>query len=231
MIRGLPAGEYLLRAPGLPQVTITVLDVRHRAAGRRVHRGRGRRAVAARAGDRRAVDDRRAARSSCAPPTPRTRVHVLATRFAPALLELPCDRPARASAAAPTARAARSTSRAASSATSTATCSSAAARSGIPALLLDKPSLLLNPWSRRTTTTDVATRAAGRRVRAPRPRRRRPRLRRRAAARRRPPPTRTRSSSYDFLADAARRAREPRCPTPSGVVSDPARRARRRDVA
>ena len=103
------------------------------------------------------------------------------------------------------------TSRAASSATSTATSSSAAARQRFPALLLDKPSLLLNPWSRRTTSTDVADARGRRRLRSCTARRWHPGVRRRReAARGRRAADDEAYVGYDFVAAAARRDREPR---------------------
>src|SRR5207302_3645741 len=70
-----------------------------------------------------------------------------------------------------------------------------------PGLLVDRPSLLLNPWSRRTTTTDVATARAGgafQKMASPMMAGRVS-----GAARPRPEPIATAATaSYDFVPDA-----------------------------
>ena len=159
VIRGLPAGEYALRAPGLGGAAITVLDVRAelRGVAFTAHEV-GELTRTAPAIEALATDD--GVRVVLRAPGPRTRVHVLATRFAPAPLELPwigprpagrrTDRPARAH---------FESGRELGDEYRYVLDRRRAAK--YPGLLLDRPGLLLNPWARRTTTTDVATARPG----------------------------------------------------------------------
>src|SRR6185369_1456350 len=86
----------------------------------------------------------------------RTRVHVIATRFVPALVEPlgegPLTMPSRRADRLPGAR--YVSGRELGDEYRYVLERRAAPR--FPGLLLDKPSLLLNPWSRRTTTTEIA---------------------------------------------------------------------------
>ncbi len=159
VIKGLPAGDYALRAPGLPSVAIAVLDVRAEIRNvafttdevgeltrtappiTEISTDNGLRIVVQNPGDR-------------------TRVHVIGTRFASALLELPWIGPRAVGRRIDRPRIAQYVSgRELGDEYRYILDRRNAKRT--PGLLLDKPSLLLNPWSRRTTTTDVAHARAG----------------------------------------------------------------------
>jgi hypothetical protein len=159
VVRGLSPGEYGLRAPGLGQVAIHVVagaevsghvvNDREVAEPTRSVPVIGELAIAAEAMRVRLEDH-----------GDRTRVHVLATRFVsapvtrdagawpPALYQLDRARPAGYVSGRELGDEYRYV------------LERRAARR-FPSLRLDKPSLLLNPWARRTTTTDVATARAG----------------------------------------------------------------------
>ncbi|MCX5744853.1 MAG: hypothetical protein NT062_20385 [Proteobacteria bacterium] len=158
-IRGLPAGDYLLRTPG-HTVRITIADAGPELGtavvtpAEIVDTRRPAPAIAA-------LDVQDDLRVTLRGATKHTRVHVLATRFRPALVE-------------PIARTTPSPAARRPDRTHGALYLSGrelgdeyryilerrnAARH--PTLLLERPSLLLNPWARRTTTTDVQTASAG----------------------------------------------------------------------
>lgn len=168
VIRGLVPGSYALRAPGLPAVTITVLDAV--ATHRRAALTRGEVAEL----------------SSCPPAIlaitvaealditlqeagPATRVHVLATRFAPALLEKPAIGARPVGGRIDRARGAVYVSGRELGDEYRYVLERRAQRR-YPGVMLDRPSLLLDPWARRTTATAVATaRGGGRFAPAPAP--------------------------------------------------------------
>ncbi|MEJ7598800.1 MAG: hypothetical protein WKG01_12910 [Kofleriaceae bacterium] len=158
-IRGLSPGDYELRAPGL-HVAITVAASGTEVAGHMVTPGElieTPRPVPVVASVVMSDDVVIALRDA----SPRTRVHLIATRFVQAPLVVSPLGPARS----PQRRFDRTRG--------------ALYVSGrelgdeyryvlerrnakrYPSLLLDKPSLLLNPWSRRTTTTEIAHAALG----------------------------------------------------------------------
>jgi len=161
VIRGLPAGDYELRAPGV-HVAIVVAppgsDIATQvvAPGEIVETPRPLPVLASidSAGDALALELRGA--------TPRTRVHAIATRFVSSLVEQVPLGPARA----PKRRFDRSRGTLYVSGRELGDeyryVLERRAQKRHPNLLLDKPSLLLNPWSRRTTTTDVAHARDGR---------------------------------------------------------------------
>ncbi|MEO7095824.1 MAG: hypothetical protein ABI175_21370, partial [Polyangiales bacterium] len=93
-------------------------------------------------------------------PGERTRVHVIATRFASALLELPWIGPRAVGRRLDRARIAHYVSGRELGDEYRYILDRRNAKR-YPNLLLDKPSLLLNPWSRRTTTTDIAHARSG----------------------------------------------------------------------
>ena len=157
-IRGLAAGEYQLRAPSVPLTTIYLTAATQRigdwavAPRTLVEVPRFAPAIAAIA-----VSDTEVSIALRGADADATRVHVIATRFLPAGVEPlrggPAVVPSWRSDGEPSAR-------------------YVAGRElgdeyryvlerrnqpRYPGLLLDKPSLLLNPWARRTTTTDVQT--------------------------------------------------------------------------
>ena len=159
VLRGLPAGDYELRGPGVhyaivvapaiavvPQIAIT--------AGELLHLPRPVPVVAR-------IDTSDGVHVTLRGHSPRTRVHVIATRFASSLVDTlplgPSWTPGR-----------RADSRRMALYVSGRDLGDEyryvlerRSAKRYPSLLLDKPSLLLNPWSRRTTTTDVATARAG----------------------------------------------------------------------
>jgi hypothetical protein len=158
-IRGLPTGDYELRAPGL-HVAITIAAAGTEIAGTVVSPGElieTPRSVPVvseiTVGDTLAIALREI--------SPRTRVHVIATRFVPAPIEVAPLGPARP----PQRRFDRTRSVLYVSGRELGDeyryVLERRSAKRYPSLLLDKPSLLLNPWSRRTTTTDVATAALG----------------------------------------------------------------------
>ncbi|HSK04839.1 MAG TPA: hypothetical protein VK932_26500, partial [Kofleriaceae bacterium] len=158
-IRGLPPGEYELRAPGL-HAAIAVLPEGPAVDGCVVTAGEiaeAPRPAPVLASLQLEGDLALALRGASA----HTRVHVLATRFAPALVDLPPLGPRRT----PGRRLDRARGALYVSGRELGdeyryVLERRAARR-YPGLLLDKPSLLLNPWARRTTTTGVADARAG----------------------------------------------------------------------
>jgi hypothetical protein len=158
-IRGLAAGDYDLRAPGL-SVAIAVAVAGVAIGGGTVTTAevldcpRGVPAIAA-------LDAAGDLRIALREATPRTRVHVVATRFAGALVdELPLGPRRAPSRRLDRARAALFVSGRELGDEYRYILERRSAKR-YPGLLLDKPSLLLNPWARRTTTTDIATARAG----------------------------------------------------------------------
>ncbi|MDB4962106.1 MAG: hypothetical protein JWP01_2105 [Myxococcales bacterium] len=158
-IRGLRAGEYQLRAPGIGQVSIVVLDVRAEirsiafTPGEVGELSRSAPAIAE-------ITTRDDLRIRLVTPGERTRVHVIATTFAPSLLELPWIGPRGVGRRSDRARGATYVSGRELGDEYRYILDRRSAKR-YPGLLLERPSLLLNPWSRRTTTTDVATARAG----------------------------------------------------------------------
>ena len=159
-IRGLVPGEYQLRAHGITPTAIVVAAPRLELAGWAITSGdlvqvpRGQPAIAAIEVAERLTIRLRGADA-------RTRVHLIATRFCPALVE-PIAAGPRVS---PRRRFDRQigaryvSGRELGDEYRYVLERRSAPR--FPGLLLDKPSLLLNPWSRRTTTTEVAVPRAG----------------------------------------------------------------------
>jgi hypothetical protein len=158
-IRGLAPGDYQLRAHGLAPTPIAVTTQAVELAGWAITPGeivqvpRSAPAIAGVAvGDQLTVQ----LRGSDA----RTRVHLIATRFAPAPIE-----PLTAPVLHPGRRADRQVGAHYLSGRELGDeyryILERRAAPRYPGLLLDKPSLLLNPWARRTTTTDVAPPRAG----------------------------------------------------------------------
>jgi hypothetical protein len=160
VIRGLPPGDHELRAPGI-HATIVVAPpgpVRGSAvigAAEVVDVPRAAPAIAtAELGDGEL-------RLKLLGATARTRVHVIATRFASSLIASVPVGPRRP----PLRRLDRARSARYVSGRELGDeyryVLERRARRRYPQLLLDKPSLLLNPWPRRTTTASVATARAG----------------------------------------------------------------------
>ncbi|MBL9017129.1 MAG: hypothetical protein JNL83_23280, partial [Myxococcales bacterium] len=158
-ITGLPPGDFQLRGPGLPNVTINVMDVRtelrnvaftHDEVGELTRHAPAIASISA--GDRLVVKLRE--------PGPRTRVHVFATHFSSALLELPWIGPRAVGRRLDRARIAQYVS-ARELGDEYRYILERKTQKRYPRLLLDKPGLLLNPWARRTTTTDIAVAKAG----------------------------------------------------------------------
>ncbi len=161
VLKGLSPGDYDLRAPGL-HVAITVAAPGPVVTGVTVAPGevlQTPRAAPALATLASTADGGIAL--TLAHAGPRTRVHVIATQFASALVDPPVLTPAM------------TPQRRQDPARGSYYVSGRdigdeyryvlerRAQKRYPSLLLDKPSLLLNPWSRRTTTTDVATARGG----------------------------------------------------------------------
>ena len=154
LIRGLRAGEYQLRGPGIAQVTITVLDVRAeiRNVAFSAHEV-GELSRAAPPVLEITVTD--ALRIKLRDPGARTRVHVIATKFLSSLLALPWIGPRAVGRRTDRPRGAIYVSGRELGDEYRYILDRRSAKR-YPGLLLDRPQLLLNPWSRRTTTTDVA---------------------------------------------------------------------------
>ena len=158
-VRGLPAGEYVLRAPGIAPTAVRVAragsDVGAYVvtAGEIVERSRVAPVFAA-------IELGDALRIRLANTTPRTRVHVIATRFAPspgASLDTHPRNPAHRY---DRARGATYVSGRELGDEYRYVLERRSAKR-FPSLMLDKPSLLLNPWARRTTKSEVAHARAG----------------------------------------------------------------------
>lgn len=159
VLRGLPVGDYLVRAPGLPQSTISVLDTRSElrsVAFTRDEVGELTRS----APPILSLTATDALRIVLRTPGARTRVHVIATKLTPALLELPWIGPRGVARRLDRARAAAYVSGRELGDEYRYILERRSAKR-YPGLLLDRPTLLLNPWARRTTTTDVATARPG----------------------------------------------------------------------
>ncbi len=158
-IEGLPAGDYLLRGPGLPSVSISVLDVRAELRNVAFTSDEvGELTRWAPAITEIAVTD--SLRIQLREPGQRTRIHVIGTRFASSLLELPSIGPRAVGRRLDRPRIAQYVSGRELGDEYRYILDRRAAKRH-PNLLLDRPSLLLNPWSRRTTTTEVAQARAG----------------------------------------------------------------------
>lgn len=159
VIRGLPTGDYQLRAPGLPNVTITVMDVRAELRGVAFTYDQvgelTRHAPAITE-----ISVREALVVKLREPTQRTRVHVFATRFSSSLLELPWIGPRGVSRRVDRPRIAYYVS-GRELGDEYRYILERKHQKRYPRLLLDKPGLLLNPWARRTTTTDIASLRGG----------------------------------------------------------------------
>ena len=160
-IRGLAPGEYQLRAPGLGAIAIVVAAANPELGdlagwaitpGELVQVPRQPPAIAALAVDEPGAHMIVQLRGGDA----RTRVHVIATRFVPAFVEPfgegPLTMPSRRADRSPGAR--YVSGRELGDEYRYVLERRAAPR--FPGVLLDKPSLLLNPWARRTTTTEIA---------------------------------------------------------------------------
>nr|MBA3501778.1 hypothetical protein [Deltaproteobacteria bacterium] len=159
VIRGLPAGEYELRGSGVhysivvaaaisevPQVVIT--------PGELMHLPRPVPQIAA-------IDTSDGLRVTVRDGSKRTRVHVIATRFASSLVDMPHLGPSWSPGR-------RTDSRRMALYVSGRDLGDEyryilerRSAKRFPSLLLDKPSLLLNPWSRRTTSTEVQSARTG----------------------------------------------------------------------
>ncbi|HEX2689872.1 MAG TPA: hypothetical protein VHN14_24805 [Kofleriaceae bacterium] len=154
-IRGLPSGEYQLRAPGIATTTITVAAPSSALAGWAITPAaivqvpRPVPAIAAIELDDHLIVQLRGGDA-------RTRVHVIATRFQPAPVEPLVEGPVTQ----PRPRADRATATRYMSGRELGDeyryVLERRAQPRFPGLLLDKPSLLLNPWARRTTMTAIA---------------------------------------------------------------------------
>jgi hypothetical protein len=159
-IRGLPAGDYVLRAPGVLSLAIRVARTGAEIEGHIVTPGevvelaRLPPVIAA-------VDVADVVRVKLAGATSRTRVHVIATRFVPTrigylgetLLRGPGHRIDRA----------RGTTYVSGRELGDEYryVLERRAHRRFPGLLLDKPTLLLNPWARRETRSEIATARGG----------------------------------------------------------------------
>ncbi|MGN6108472.1 MAG: hypothetical protein ACTHU0_25430, partial [Kofleriaceae bacterium] len=160
-IRGLPAGDYELRAPGV-HVAIAIAADGPERAGWRIDPGEVLEVprpvpVVERIGDLDDAGIEIALRGASS----RTRVHAIATRFGSALVEPPPIGPARVPGRRRD-RARRSiyvSGRELGDEYRYVLERRAAKR--YPSLQLDKPSLLLNPWARRTSTSAIAVARPG----------------------------------------------------------------------
>jgi hypothetical protein len=203
-IRGLAPGDYQLRGHGLPPIAIEITPPSAELAGwaiaptELIELPRAAPAIAAIAvaRDQPGPGELRVALRGA---DPRTRVHVIATRFAPAPVEPfnagPIAAPQRRGDAVPGAR--YVSGRELGDEYRYVLERRSAPR--FPGVMLDKPSLLLNPWPRRTTTTRTAPPRPGGSF-APSPAGPATSLGRSAAA---APPTGSGDSfvGYDFLAE------------------------------
>ncbi len=164
-IHGLPAGEYHLRGPGV-MALITVASPGHELGGSVIAGGdvleapRSPAVIAA-------LEVGETIRISIRGATADTRVHVIATRFVPALVEPLRLRPARNPARrADRARGAQYVSGRELGDEYRYILDRRGAKR-YPSLQLERPGLLLNPWSRRATSTDIAVPKAGHAYGAP----------------------------------------------------------------
>jgi hypothetical protein len=166
VVRGLGEGEYALRAPGLSQIVIRIANGSDLAghvitASEIVELSKLAPAIA----ELSATD---ALHIKLAGETPRTRVHVIATRFYTSLLQPPQQHSRTPLYRIDRARGALYVSGRELGDEYRYVLERRNARR-FPTLQLDKPSLLLNPWARRTTSTDVAAPKPGRAFGAPAP--------------------------------------------------------------
>ena len=167
VIKGLPAGDYLLRGPGLPSVSITVMDVH--AELRNVAFTSDEVGELTRwAPTITEITAGETLRIQLREPGQRTRVHVIATRFASSLLEPPWIGPRAVGRRLDRPRIAQYVSGRELGDEYRYILDRRSAKR-YPSVIADRPSLLLNPWSRRTTTTDVAHARAGGGFGAPSP--------------------------------------------------------------
>jgi hypothetical protein len=168
-IRGLAPGEYQLRAPGLATTAIIVVGATGTAAATAEPGGLAGWAItpaaivqlprAAPAIATLVLDDDLTVQLRGG--DARTRVHVIATRFVPALVEPLVDGPVTAPALRPDRAAGARYVSGRELGDEYRYVLERRAAPRFPGLLLDKPSLLLNPWARRTTTTEIAPPRAG----------------------------------------------------------------------
>jgi hypothetical protein len=153
-VRGLGPGDYQLRAPGLQPIALVVAHGVERAGWavedhRLVELPRPAPAIAAlTVGDALVVEVAGAGAD--------TRVHVIATRFAAAPIAPVADGPRRAAAVRTDAEPAARYVSGRELGDEARYVLERRARPRYPGLLVERPSLLLNPWARRATTTDVA---------------------------------------------------------------------------
>jgi hypothetical protein len=154
-IRGLPAGNYQLRAHGLAPTPIVVTAPVGEVAGWAVGAGElvqvprpAPAIVRIELGEQLTVQ----LHSGDA----RTRVHLIATRFAPAPVEPIGEGPTVSAHARLDPRTAARYVSGRELGDEYRYVLERRSQPRFPGLLLDRPSLLLNPWARRTTTTDVA---------------------------------------------------------------------------
>ncbi len=160
IVRGLAPGDYALRGPGLGAIAILIAPPGAELASALVTAGE-------------VIETPRPAPAIASVTTtgdlvvaitgagPRTRVHAISTRFAPALVEaIPIGQTRAPHRRLDRARAATYVSGRELGDEYRYILERKHAKR-FPSLLLDKPSLLLNPWSRRTTKTDVQSARAG----------------------------------------------------------------------
>jgi hypothetical protein len=152
-VRGLPPGEYALRAPGLAEVLIRIVegvavDGQIVTASEVVELSRPLPAVAALS-----VGDALVAHIAGA--GAHTRIHVIATRFTPTPIATAAVPQRALTARGDRARGATYVSGRELGDEIRYVLERRSAKR-FPGLQLDKPTLLLNPWARRTTTTDIA---------------------------------------------------------------------------
>ncbi|HEY5945035.1 MAG TPA: hypothetical protein VIV40_06060, partial [Kofleriaceae bacterium] len=164
VVRGLAAGEFALRAPGLAQIAIRVAPGAE--LGGSVLNGTETIELSKQAPVIAELTAADALHIRLVGETPRTRVHVIATRFFSSLLRTPQQRPRFPRYRVDRARSAVYVSGRELGDEVRYVLERRNAKR-FPSLQLDKPSLLLHPWARRTTSTDIAVAAAGRAFGAP----------------------------------------------------------------
>ncbi|HEY5928098.1 MAG TPA: hypothetical protein VIV11_40705 [Kofleriaceae bacterium] len=158
-VRGLGIGEYALRAPGLAQIAIRVASGAELAGHLMTTTETIELSKLAPAIAELTASD--ALHIQLVGDTRKTRVHVIATRFFSALVTAPQQRSRWVQYRVDRARPALYVSGRELGDEVRYVLERRSAKR-FPNLLLDKPSLLLNPWARRTTSTDVAVAAPGR---------------------------------------------------------------------
>ncbi|CAN5150178.1 hypothetical protein BH11MYX1_BH11MYX1_34860 [soil metagenome] len=159
VISRLPVGEYQVRGAGLAATRITVIEPLALAQGAAVTAGQviG---VSREAPAIRALAVTNALTISLLRPTPKTRVHVIACRFVPTEIgELARDQHPVGFRTDRERGVGYISGRELGDEYRYVLDRRTAKK--FPSLLLEKPSLLLNPWARRTTTTNVATARGG----------------------------------------------------------------------